>query len=230
MPRFTRLDTLVTTLRTGLMPVFFSEDPAVAVRLLRALSSGGVRTVEFVNRGDGAADLFAELEHRCRRELADTILGIGSVLDAGTAAQYLNLGASFVVSPSFIEEIAIVCNRRKVAYMPAAATPAEVRRAEEFGCEVIKVFPAQTVGPSFVSDLLAPCPWTRLMPTGDLAPDRESLSPWLAAGAAGVGLGKSLVPDVDIAAENWDAISARSRAALDLIAECRRPITEVWAA
>jgi 2-dehydro-3-deoxyphosphogluconate aldolase/(4S)-4-hydroxy-2-oxoglutarate aldolase len=133
MARFSRLDTLVTTLRTGLMPVFFHPDAAIAVQLLRAFAAGGVRAIEFTNRGDGAPAVFAELEQECRRNLPDTILGIGSVFDAGTAAQYVNLGASFVISPSLIEEIALVCNRRKIAYMPGAATPAEVMRAEELG-------------------------------------------------------------------------------------------------
>ena len=138
------------------------------------------------------------------------ILGIGSVFDAGTAAQYLNLGASFVVSPSLVADVATVCNRRKVAYMPGCATPAEVMRAEELGVEIVKVFPSRSVGPTFVSDLLAPCPWSRLMPTGGIAPDRESLAAWLDAGAACLGLGSQLAPAADVGAGRWDDISAGS--------------------
>ena len=151
------------------------------------------------------------------------------MFDAGTAALYLNLGASFVVSPTLSAEVAAVCNRRKVAYMPGCATPTEVARAEELGCEIVKLFPARLGGPKLVSDILAPCPWSRLMPTGGIAPDRESLTSWFAAGAACVGLGSQLFPADDVAAGRWDVITDGPAATLDLVAECRPPLEEAWA-
>ena len=106
MARFTRLDTLVVTLRSGLMPLFFNPDASTAIRLVEALDVAGVRVIEFTNRGDGAHLVFAELEQECRRRMPDIVLGVGSVLDAGTASMYLNLGASFVVSPTLSAEVA----------------------------------------------------------------------------------------------------------------------------
>jgi 2-dehydro-3-deoxyphosphogluconate aldolase/(4S)-4-hydroxy-2-oxoglutarate aldolase len=229
MARFSRLDVLVVTLRSGVMPLFFNPDPTTAIQLVDALAAAGVRAVEFTNRGDGAHLVFAELERECRRRLPELALGIGSVFDAGTAAMYLNLGASFVVSPSLSPEVAAVCNRRKVAYMPGCATPTEVAHAEELGCEIVKLFPARLGGPKLVSDILAPCPWTRLMPTGGITPDRDSLRAWFDAGAACVGLGSQLLPADDVAAGRWDAITERARNALDLVAECRPPLEEAWA-
>lgn len=230
MSRISRLDTVVITLRTGLIPVLSGTEVATAIALLEAFATGGVRVVEYTNRGDGAIDTFAALERHCREHRPDVVLGIGSVLDAGTAAQFLNVGAAFVVSPSLVDEVATVCNRRMVAYMPGAATPGEVMRAAERGAEIVKVFPARSVAPSFVSDVLAPCPWVRLMPTGGISPVRESMAPWLEAGSACLGLGSQLAPPSDVAAGRWSAISERCRAGLQLVAELRRPLVEEWAA
>ena len=229
MARFSRLDTLVVTLRSGLMPLFFNADPTTAIGLVGSLAAAGVRVIEFTNRGDGAHQIFAEVEQECRRRMPEVVLGIGSVMDAGTASMYLNLGASFVVSPTLSTEVAAVCNRRKVAYMPGCATPTEVARAEELGCEIVKLFPARLGGPQLISDLLAPCPWSRIMPTGGIAPDRESLASWFAAGAACVGMGSQLFPATDVQERRWEAITDRARTALDVISECRPPVKEAWA-
>ena len=126
MARFSRLDTLVVTLRSGVMPLFFDPDAKTAIHLVEALDAAGVRVIEFTNRGDGAHQVFTELEQECRRRMPDVVLGVGSVMDAGTASMYLNVGASFVVSPTLSADVATVCNRRKVAYMPGCATPTEV--------------------------------------------------------------------------------------------------------
>ena len=143
---------------------------------------------------------------------------------------YLNLGASFVVSPTLSAEVAAVCNRRKVAYMPGCATPTEVARAEELGCEIVKLFPARLGGPQLISDLLAPCPWSRIMPTGGIAPDRESLRRGSRAGAACVGMGSQLFPAADVAG---GSLGRHHRPRQDRpstsIAECRPPLKEAWA-
>ncbi len=176
-----------------------------------------MRAIEFTNRGDGAHQCSPSSNANAAPGCPTSSSGIGSVFDAGTAALYLNLGASFVVSPTLSPEVAAVCNRRKVAYMPGCATPTEVARAEELGCEIVKLFPARLGGPKLVSDILAPCPWSRLMPTGGIAPDRESLTAWFAAGAACVGLGSQLFPADDVAAGRWDVITDRARSTLDLV-------------
>jgi 2-dehydro-3-deoxyphosphogluconate aldolase / (4S)-4-hydroxy-2-oxoglutarate aldolase len=227
--RFSRLDTVLITLRTGLIPVVPTADASTTIGIVDALADGGVRVVELTNRGDGAVEVFAAVEAHCRARRPDVIVGIGSVFDAGTASQYLNLGASFVVSPFLVDDVAVTCNRRMTAYMPGAATPGEVMRAEELGAEIVKVFPARTLGPSFVADVLAPCPWSRLMPTGGIAPTREAMTPWLEAGAACLGLGSQLVPSAEVAASRWEDLSARAGAAIELIEQCRPPSTEAWA-
>lgn len=230
MARFTRLETLVVMLRQGYVPLFHEADEATALSVLRALVAGGTRVVEFTNRGDGAHEVFTALERACRTEMPDTVLGVGSVPDAGTAAMYMNLGASFVVSSSLSEEVAAVCNRRKIPYLPGCATPTEIARAEELGVEVAKVFPGGAAGgPGFVKAVLGPSRWSRLMPTGGVAPTAESLSAWFDAGAACVGIGSALIPSDDVREGRWDAITARVREVADLVAECRSPLEEEWA-
>ena len=138
-------------------------------------------------------------------------------------------GANFVVGPVLNAEVARVCNRRMVAYSPGCGTASEISQAQELGCEIVKLFPARLGGPQLISDLLAPCPWSRIMPTGGISPDRESLTSWFAAGAACIGMGSQLFPSAEVQEGRWDAITDRARTALDVIAECRPPVKEAWA-
>lgn len=222
MARFERLEVYRRLLDAGLVPLFHHDEIDVAEAVVRAVAAGGCTVLEFTNRGDQAHEVFASLERMCRHELPDVVLGAGSVVDAGTASLYLNLGAAFVVGPSFDPEVARVCNRRKVAYLPGCATATEVGRAEEHGCEIVKIFPGGTVGgPAFVKALLGPSPWTRLMPTGGVEPTEDSISAWLEAGAACLGIGSKLISGDLVAARDWEALTAKARTACDAVVRHR---------
>jgi 2-dehydro-3-deoxyphosphogluconate aldolase / (4S)-4-hydroxy-2-oxoglutarate aldolase len=228
MARFSRLHVYREMLRTGLVPLFHHDDPETALGVVRAVAAGGCRVIEFTNRGDFAHEVFAELERVCRRELPDAVLGAGSVVDAATAALYLNLGAAFVVAPSLNPEVARVCNRRKVAYLPGCATATEISQAEELGCEIVKVFPGDAVGgPAFVKALRGPSPWTRVMPTGGVEPTEASLKAWFDAGVACVGMGSKLITADLVAAGDWDGLTEQVRAALEIVARHRATLEEV---
>jgi 2-dehydro-3-deoxyphosphogluconate aldolase / (4S)-4-hydroxy-2-oxoglutarate aldolase len=227
--RFTRLEVLTTMLRSGIVPLFHHADEATAIRILDALVAGGARVVEFTNRGDAAHEVFAALEVHARREAPNVMLGVGSVVDAATAGLYVNLGAAFVVAPSFEPEVARACNRRKIAYVPGCATASEVGQAEAHGSEIVKLFPGDAVGgPGLIRALRGPSPWSRFMPTGGVEPTEESLSAWFAAGAACVGLGSRLIPADDVREGRFEAISDRMRTALDIAERVRPRIEEVW--
>lgn len=193
MHRFSRSHIYQAIEATRLVPVLYSPSLAEAVGLLRAAAQAGIRAFEYTNRGPEAFSVFQELVRVARAECPDMALGIGTVMDAPTAAAYLLAGADFVVSPLFSAEIALLCNRRKVAWVPGAATLTEISAAEAYGAEVVKVFPASTLGPAFVKSVLGPSPWSRLMVTGGLKPTAESLRPWLDAGAVAVGMGEALL-------------------------------------
>ena len=145
------------------------------------------------------------------------MLGVGSVADAATASLYMNLGAAFVVSASLREDIAKVCNRRKVPYFPGCGSLTEIGRAEELGCEIVKLFPGGVYGPGFVKAVLGPQPWTCIMPTGGVAPSAESLNAWMEAGAACVGMGSKLISKALVAEQQFDELEERVRATLALL-------------
>ena len=133
------------------------------------------------------------------------------------AALYMQLGACFVVGPLFNPEVARVCNRRQVPYIPGCGSVSEVGAAQEAGCEICKVFPGDVLGPKFVKGLKAPMPWSRLMITGGVEPTAENLSVWKAAGADYVGMGSKLFPKDRIATADWAYISAKCAEALSYL-------------
>ena len=207
--------------RTGMVPLFYHGDVDVAKDIVRACYRGGARLLEFTNRGDRAYEVFRELAVMRDAELPELALGVGSVTDAAAASTYMMLGADFVVTPVLREDIAQVCNRRKVMWNPGCGTLAEISRAEELGAEVVKLFPGSVYGPGFVKGVLGPQPWTSIMPTGGVSPDRENLKGWFAAGVVCVGMGSQLVSKQVIAEKDWAGLEQKTRETLALIGELR---------
>ena len=221
MASFARLDVLNTILKIGLVPVFYHRNTETAKQVIMACAKGGASVVEFTNRGDNAYRVFSDLVEYISVEMPELILGIGSVIDPGTAALYLASGANFVVGSIFNLEIAKICNRRKVAYIPGCTTPTEISTAEEAGVEIIKLFPGSHGGPNFVKSVLAPTPWSNIMPTGGVSPTRENLEGWFSAGAACVGMGSKLVRKDWILEGNYQAIEELTKATVNLIQDIR---------
>lgn len=208
---------------TGMVPVFYHSDLEVSKQVLKACYLGGVRAFEFTNRGDYAHEIFGELNKWAAKECPDMILGIGSIVDPGTASLFLQLGANFVVGPLLNPEIFKVCNRRQVAYIPGCGSVSEIGYAQELGAEVVKVFPAGNVGgPSFVKNVKAPMPWSSIMVTGGVEPTEENLTKWIDAGVTCVGMGSNLFPKDVIAAKEWDKITQLCKDALAIIEKVRQ--------
>ena len=221
MARFTRLQVAQTMASNGMVPLYYHSDVALGKEILKACYLGGARLLEFTNRGDYAHEVFGELNKYCAKELPEMILGVGSVTDGGTASLYLQLGANFVVTPVLREDIAIVCNRKKVLWSPGCGSLTEICRAEELGCEIVKLFPGGTYGPEFVKAILGPQPWTSIMPTGGVSPTRESLKSWFDAGVTCVGMGSQLISKQVIKDRDFAGLEQQVREALQLIRELR---------
>jgi 2-dehydro-3-deoxyphosphogluconate aldolase / (4S)-4-hydroxy-2-oxoglutarate aldolase len=222
MAKHARLNVLNTIVSTGLVPVFYNANVEVAKQVAWAMSTGGCQLLEFTNRGDFAPEVFKELSRYCQKELPKLILGVGSVMDAPTAALYVAYGANFVVGPYLNPEVARFCNRRKISYSPGCASATQIGDAEELGVEIVKVFPGDSVGgPNFVKAILGPCPWTRIMPTGGVQGTRESLAAWFKAGVAAVGIGGDLIKKEYLDAGNFDGMAERTKEILGLIREVR---------
>ena len=192
---------------TGVVPVFYNGDAEVAKQVVKACYEGGVRAFEFTNRGDFAHEVFAEVVKYAAKECPEMAVGVGSVVDAPTAALYIQLGACFVVGPLFNADVAKVCNRRLIPYTPGCGSITEVGMAQEAGCDLCKVFPGDVLGPKFVKGLMAPMPWSKIMVTGGVEPTVENLSSWFKAGAFAVGMGSCLFPKEVVAAEDWTTIT-----------------------
>lgn len=222
MARFNKMQVLDAIVSTGMVPVYYNKDVEIAKQVVKACYEGGVRAFEFTNRGDFAHEVFAELIKFATKECPELVLGVGSIVDAGTASLYLQLGANFVVGPLFNPEIAKVCNRRLVPYTPGCGSVSEIGFAQEVGCDLCKIFPAGNVGgPSFVKNIKAPMPWSMIMATGAVEPTEENLSAWFKAGVTCVGMGSKLFPKEMIAAGNWEALSTLCRDALATIKKYR---------
>lgn len=200
-----------------MVPLFYHADVEVAKQVLTACYTGGARLLEFTNRGDFAHEVFGELNKFCLKELPGMMLGVGSVTDAGTASLYLQLGANFVVTPVLREDIAIVCNRKKVLWSPGCGSLTEIARAEELGCEIVKLFPGDTYGPGFVKAVKGPQPWTSIMPTGGVSPDEQNLRGWFGAGVTCVGMGSNLISGELIKEGNFEKLAEKCREVLALI-------------
>ncbi|RLG94411.1 hypothetical protein DRO37_05705 [Candidatus Bathyarchaeota archaeon] len=221
MAKFMRHEVIGRILELGLTPIFYHGDLEVAKKIVQACADGGAKVIEFTNRGDFAYQVFSELNKWCNREFEDVILGVGSVIDPATAALYINCGANFIVGPIFNSEIAKLCNRRKVAYIPGCASPSEISAAEEMGCDIVKIFPGSRLKPDFIKALLGPCPWVKLMPTGGVDATRESIGAWIKAGAAAVGIGSRLIRKDLVKAGDFEAITKKVEECLWWVQEAR---------
>jgi len=222
MARFMRLDVLNATLDSGLVPLFYDDEAKTAIEVASAVARGGARVLEFTNRGEKAYPVFTALVEHLARANPDLILGVGSIVDAPTAALYVASGASFIVGPSFSPELARLCNRRKIAYIPGCATATEIATAEETGVEICKVFPGESAGgPGFVKAVMAPCPWHRLLPTGGVDASEASISEWIKAGAAALGMGSKLITAQTVKARDWDSLSGKVEQCLGWIKKAR---------
>jgi 2-dehydro-3-deoxyphosphogluconate aldolase/(4S)-4-hydroxy-2-oxoglutarate aldolase len=217
MAKYTRLEVAAAMHETGMVPLFYHPDIDLGKQIIKACYDGGAKVLEFTNRGDFAHEVFGELNKYTLKNLPGMMLGVGSVPDAGTASLFLQLGANFIVSPSLREDLASVCNRRKVLWSPGCGSLTEIGRAEELGCEIVKLFPGGTYGPDFVKAIKGPQPWTSIMPTGGVSPTEESLSKWFKAGVTCVGMGSQLISSEIIKSGDFPKLTQMVSEALALI-------------
>lgn len=205
--KFTKTEVLSVMTATGMIPVFYSNDIEIAKNVVRACYAGGVRAFEFTNRGEFAHEVFGELVKFAAFECPEMIMGIGSIVDAPTAALYIQLGANFIVGPLFNPEVAKIANRRLIPYAPGCSSVSEVGFAQEAGCDMCKVFPGDVLGAAFVKGLMAPMPWSNVMVTGGVKPEVANLKSWFDAGVTCVGMGSNLFPAEMVKAGNWAGIT-----------------------
>lgn len=221
MSRFLRHKVIESILTLGLIPVFYHNDLNVAKEIVKACHDGGARIIEFTNRGARAYETFRELAEWCEKELPDCILGAGTIADQGTAVLYINNGADYIVGPTLNPEVARICNRRKVLYIPGCHTPTEISEAEELGADIIKLFPASVLTPKFVRAVHGPMPRSLIMPSGGVRNSREEVMEWIRAGAVVLNMGSDLIRRDLVESGNFDKIAVNIHRCLGWIAEAR---------
>ena len=217
-----RLAVLAAMIDQGVIPVFYHPDAEVCKNVIQACANGGAKCVEFTNRGDFAWHVFMEVTRHFQKADPSVIMGVGSVVDAPTAGLYMANGANFVVGPILNAEVARACNRHCIPYSPGCGSASEISEAQELGCEIVKVFPGSSVGgPEFVSNVLGPMPWTKLMPTGGVDPTEESLTKWFKAGIVAAGIGSKMITKELLAAKDYKGIEKKVAETIALIRKIR---------
>lgn len=221
MAKYTRIEVAQTMKDNGMVPLFFHSDIEISKKVIKACYDGGSRLMEFTSRGDFAFEVFGALNKYALSELPGMILGVGSVTDAAAASLYMQLGANFIVTPVLREDIALVCNRRKVLWSPGCGSLTEIARAEELGCEIVKLFPGDIYGPQFIKGLKGPCPWTSIMPTGGVSTSEDNLKSWFDAGATCVGIGSQLISNEIVNNKDFDGLREKVKQTLETIKAIR---------
>lgn len=210
-----KLHTLQKIVGPGLVAVIRASSADHAARIAHACVDGGIQALEVTFTVPDAAAAIAALTKRYPS--TQVAVGAGTVLDAETARTAILAGAEFIVSPSSDAATARLCRRYQVAYLPGAATATEVMRALEDGADIVKVFPGEVLGPSFVKAVHGPLPQAPLMPTGGVSV--ENAEQWIRAGCVALGVGGELTKGA--ATGNFDAVTTTARQLLAAIRNAR---------
>lgn len=221
MAQYSRIEVAQVMKETGMVPLFYHSDVALGKNILKACYDGGARLMEFTARGDFAFEVFSEMNKYAVKELPGMIMGVGSITDAGAASMFMQMGANFIVTPSLRDDIARVCNRRKVLWSPGCGSLTEINQAEELGCEIVKLFPGDIYGPAFVKAIKGPQPWTSIMPTGGVSTDEANLKAWFDSGVTCVGMGSKLISREILANKDYKGLANTVKETLATIQKLR---------
>jgi 2-dehydro-3-deoxyphosphogluconate aldolase / (4S)-4-hydroxy-2-oxoglutarate aldolase len=177
----------------GILPLYFNSDETVSIEVLKAIYKAGIKAVEYTNRGEAALNNFRKLVSVRNQEMPGLMLGVGTVKNLEDAKNYTNSGADFLVSPGFVDEVAVFANTKNIFYAPGCMTPGEIIAAENRGMKFIKLFPGNLLGPEYLTSIKDIFPKLLFMPTGGVDTTKENLSGWFKAGVCAVGMGSKLI-------------------------------------
>ena len=206
---------------SGMIPVFFHSDIAVATAVMDAAYKGGVRVFEFTNRGGNAFQVFTQLLAHAQ-QYPDLMLGIGTIMDVPTTQNFIDAGTHFIVSPILKPLMAEVCHKQDKLWVPGCATLTEIVNAKDLGASIIKIFPGSVLGPGFVSAIMPVVPGLQLMPTGGVEPTEANLKAWFKAGVVCVGMGSQLFTKEILETKNWPLLQQRVSDAFEIIRKIKK--------
>ena len=201
----TKNETLDSLLSSGVVAVIRMKDPERLSKVVMAIREGGVKCIEITMTVPGAVDVIAAL---VKTAPPDVLVGAGTVTDRGTANDVVTAGAKFVVSPVFRPDVVAVTKAAGAVAIPGCFTPTEILTAWEAGADIVKVFPATSLGPKYFKDIAGPFPEIRLMPTGGVTVD--NVGEWVKAGAVAVGIGSDLLDKKAIDEGRYEVLTEKA--------------------
>ncbi len=202
-------------LNSKLIPLFYEDDVQVVIDVVKAFYAGGIRTIEFTNRLAKALDNFKALI-ALKNEMPDLYLGIGTIKSEEDAKKYIDAGADFLISPVFDASVADIAYLHKVLWIPGCMTPTEIHNAQVAGCNLVKLFPGNVLGPGFIEAIRPLFRDVHFLVTGGVDASEVSIMSWLKAGAAGVGLGSKLITKEVLANKQYEQLTHTSKQLLSI--------------
>jgi 2-dehydro-3-deoxyphosphogluconate aldolase/(4S)-4-hydroxy-2-oxoglutarate aldolase len=200
----------------GLMPLFYHDDVAVCEDVVKALYAGGIRTIEFTNRGPKALVNFKSIV-ALKQTMPDLMLGIGTIKTAEDALLFIEAGADFLVSPIFDNGVADVAYMHKILWIPGCMTPTEIHVAQQAGCKLVKLFPGNVLGPGYIDAIKPLFSGIQYLVTGGVDATQENIGTWIKSGAAGVGLGSKLITKTILDSKNFAQLTIEAEKLIDIM-------------
>ena len=206
----------------GILPLFFYKDPEVSLEILRSLYNAGIRTVEYTNRGGAALNNFKGMRELCDTELKGMYLGIGTIKNGVMAQEFIDAGADYIICPGLVESVAEVADKNNMLWIPGCMTPTEIIKAETMGAKMIKLFPGNLLGPSFLQGIKELFPDLLFMPTGGVEVTEENMKGWFNAGVCAVGMGSKLITKAIMENKQYDELVTQTQKAMALAKSCKK--------
>ncbi|MFV0606151.1 MAG: bifunctional 4-hydroxy-2-oxoglutarate aldolase/2-dehydro-3-deoxy-phosphogluconate aldolase [Niabella sp.] len=206
-----------TIIAQGMLPLYYNADETVSVQILKAVYRGGVKAIEYTNRGDAALSNFKKLVAVRNAEMPGLLLGVGTVKNMNDVQAYIDAGADFLVSPGYVQAIADYAVPNDIFYAPGCMTPSEIIAAENSGIKFIKLFPGDILGPKYLSNIKPVFPKLYFMPTGGVDTSKENIEGWFKAGVCAVGMGSKLISKQLMDDKNFEQIENKTKEVLNTI-------------
>lgn len=207
--------------KQGIMPLFYYPDVDVCVEVVRTLYRAGVRVMEVTNRAVGALEVYTALKQSVSAEMPDMVLGAGTLKTSQDAIAFQKAGADFFVAPNLSVDVAAIAAENNLLWIPGCMTPSEIQLAQENEAMIIKIFPANVLGPGFVSAVREVFPGQAFIPTGGVEISKENISGWFKTGVVAVGMGSKLISKEILQNKQYDLLYNKTLEVLQLIKENR---------
>lgn len=213
--------TIAAIKNQGMLPLFYYEDPQVSLEIVRALYKGGVRVFEYTNRGKAALENFKFLKNALKTEMQDLFLGIGTIKNKAELEDFLTADADFIVCPVIDVEVGRITHESNKLWIPGCMTPTEINAAHQMGAGIIKLFPANILGPEYLSSIKELFQGQLFVPTGGVEIDETNIDNWFKAGVCAVGMGSKLVSKKILENKAYDELTSLTAKAFEIINKVR---------